>query len=102
MMANDGRYATDDRPEAQEPRPAVQEASSWGEGSTPFTSHRKATMAAMRLNVWLTRPWRCKVGRHEIADDRNWGFGFGMVDYFCIRCEQRVKSVPVGEVSEYM
>jgi len=59
-------------------------------------------MAAMRLNVWLTRPWRCKVGRHEIADDRNWGFGFGMVDYFCIRCEQRVKSVPVGEVSEYM
>jgi hypothetical protein len=42
---------------------------------------------------------RLKEHEHE-THLRNVGFGFGQLDYFCIHCEKRVKSVPLAEMTD--
>lgn len=54
-----------------------------------------------RLMLWLTRPWPCKWGRHK-RSDHNIGYGFGVVDFHCSRCEKRIESVPLADCSEYV
>lgn len=46
----------------------------------------------LRLRLWLTRPWQCKLGFH-VLDETQWGYGFdGTVDYFCRRCQKQIGS----------
>lgn len=37
---------------------------------------------------------------HHEESLRNVGFGFGQLDYFCIHCEMRMRSVPVAEMTD--
>ncbi len=39
--------------------------------------------------LWLTRPWRCKLGRHAF-DPQSWGFGGDVIDWYCPRCQKRI------------
>lgn len=44
------------------------------------------------------RALRCWLGVHNLTD-RNWGYGFGQLDLFCTRCEERVLSIAIGRLA---
>lgn len=49
-----------------------------------------------RIQLWLTAPLRCKLGRH-VTRDGYWSSGFGMITYHCVNCEKAVRTVPLTE-----
>lgn len=41
----------------------------------------------LRLQLWLTAPWRCKLGRH-VTREGYVSYGSGVMTYHCTRCER--------------
>lgn len=54
---------------------------------------------ATRVRLWLTAPWRCKVGRH-VYDEGYWSYGFGMLNFHCRRCEKVIGGRAMDDTSE--
>ena len=51
-----------------------------------------------RFAYWLALPLKCKFGAH-VFDPGEHGFGFGRIDYFCRRCQQLIRSIPLEDAT---
>ncbi len=63
----------------KQPHPAT-------DGYVPPYWQRKLPLHWIR---WLTRPLSCKLGRHTF-DSQSWGFGGSVIDWYCLRCQDRI------------
>ena len=60
-------------------------------------------MVLFRLRLWLKRSLPCKFGKH-IFDWNEYGIPLcgstGVVDFFCKRCQKRIKTIPFDDLPE--
>lgn len=59
-----------------------------------------------RLWLWLKRPLRCKFGFHIFSEDEYgcplYDGGRGRVDFFCKKCQKKIKTVAIDDLAPEM